>query len=51
MTPEEFARKIVELFDRSRESAKLASRAREHVVATRDMGVLTERLVESYRRA
>ena len=32
-----------------RKRAKLACRAREQVVATRDMRVLTERLVESYR--
>ncbi|HEX5226419.1 MAG TPA: glycosyltransferase, partial [Bryobacteraceae bacterium] len=47
--PTEFARKIVELFDDSEKARKLACRAREHVVATRDMRVLTERLVESYR--
>jgi GT2 family glycosyltransferase len=47
--PAEFARKIVELFDDPEKARKLACRAREHVVATRDMRVLTERLVESYR--
>jgi O-antigen biosynthesis protein len=47
--PAEFARKIVELFDDSEKARKLACRAREQVVATRDMRVLTERLVESYR--
>ncbi len=47
--PDEFARKIVELFDHPEQARKLACRAREQVVATRDMRVLTERLVESYR--
>jgi glycosyltransferase involved in cell wall biosynthesis len=47
--PGEFARKIVELFDDPEKARKLACRAREQVVATRDMRVLTERLVESYR--
>ena len=47
--PADFARKIVELFDDSEKARKLACHAREQVVATRDMRVLTERLVESYR--
>jgi len=47
--PVEFAQKIVELFDDPEKARKLACRAREQVVATRDMRVLTERLVESYR--
>jgi O-antigen biosynthesis protein len=47
--PAEFARKIVELFEDPERAGKLACRARERVVATRDMRVLTERLVESYR--
>ncbi len=47
--PAEFARKIVELFDDTEKAQQLACRAREQVVATRDMRVLTERLVESYR--
>ena len=47
--PAEFASKIVELFDNPEKARKLACRAREQVVATRDMRVLTERLVESYR--
>ena len=47
--PLEFARKIVELFDDREKARALACRARERVVATRDMRVLTERLVESYR--
>jgi O-antigen biosynthesis protein len=47
--PASFAQKIVELFDDPEKAQKLACRAREQVVATRDMRVLTERLVESYR--
>jgi GT2 family glycosyltransferase/glycosyltransferase involved in cell wall biosynthesis len=47
--PLEFAQKIVELFDNVEKANGLACRARERVVATRDMRVLTERLVESYR--
>lgn len=47
--PAEFARKIVELFTDSEKARVLAERARERVVATRDMGVLTRNLVESYR--
>ena len=47
--PAEFARKILELFDDAEKATTLACRAREQVVATRDMRVLTERLVESYR--
>jgi GT2 family glycosyltransferase/glycosyltransferase involved in cell wall biosynthesis len=47
--PTEFARKIVELFEDPEKARRLACRAREQVVATRDMRVLTERLMESYR--
>jgi glycosyltransferase involved in cell wall biosynthesis len=47
--PADFARKIVDMFDEPEKARKLACRAREQVVATRDMRVLTERLVESYR--
>jgi GT2 family glycosyltransferase len=48
-SPEEFAEKILELFADPEKAAALAQRAREHVVATRDMGVLTRKLLESYR--
>jgi GT2 family glycosyltransferase/glycosyltransferase involved in cell wall biosynthesis len=48
--PLEFAQKIVELFDDGEKARGLACRARERVVETRDMRVLTERLVESYRQ-
>ena len=47
--PAAFAHKIVELFEDQEKARGLACRARERVVATRDMRVLTERLVESYR--
>jgi glycosyltransferase involved in cell wall biosynthesis len=47
--PLEFAHKIVELFEDAEKARGLACRARERVVETRDMRVLTERLVESYR--
>jgi len=47
--PSEFAQKIVELFDDPEKARELACRARDQVVATRDMRVLTERLVASYR--
>jgi GT2 family glycosyltransferase len=44
----EFAEKIVELFEDGDKARGLAGRARERVVETRDMRVLTERLVGSY---
>ena len=47
--PAEFARKIVELFDDVGQAHKLACRAREQVTTTRDMRVLTGKLVDSYR--
>lgn len=47
--PADFAQKIVELFDDPEKARKLACRAREQVVATRDMRVLTNKLVETYR--
>jgi len=47
--PTEFAQRIVELFDDPEKAGELACQARRRVVATRDMRVLTERLVESYR--
>jgi GT2 family glycosyltransferase/glycosyltransferase involved in cell wall biosynthesis len=49
--PAEFAGKIVELFTDGEKARGLAERARERVVATRDMGVLTRQLVDSYRKA
>jgi O-antigen biosynthesis protein len=47
--PAEFADKIVALFNDSAKAAGMAQRARERVVSTRDMSVLTHKLVESYR--
>ena len=47
--PDEFAAKIVELFGDHQKAQTLACRARERVVATRDMAVLTGRLLQSYR--
>ena len=47
--PVQFADKILELFADAGMARNMASRARERVAATRDMPVLTERLVESYR--
>ncbi|MBV9769105.1 MAG: glycosyltransferase, partial [Bryobacterales bacterium] len=46
--PLEFAQRIVELFNDPAKARKLACRAREKVVATRDMRALTKQLVESY---
>jgi glycosyltransferase involved in cell wall biosynthesis len=45
----EFAAKIVELFDDPGKARALAQRARDRVVSTRDMAVLTRNLVDSYR--
>jgi glycosyltransferase involved in cell wall biosynthesis len=47
--PAVFAQRIVELFEDPEKAHTLACRAREYVVATRDMRVLTERLAQSYR--
>jgi len=46
--PAAFAERILELFHDPATARQMACRAREHVVSTRDMRVLTERLVESY---
>ena len=47
--PTEFAVKIVALLEDTEKARGLAQRARERVVATRDMAVLTRNLVNSYR--
>jgi GT2 family glycosyltransferase len=47
--PSEFADKVAELFYDEEKARGLAYRARQRVMATRDMGVLTRNLVESYR--
>jgi GT2 family glycosyltransferase/glycosyltransferase involved in cell wall biosynthesis len=49
--PAEFASKTVELFNDAGKSREMARRARDQVVATRDMAVLTRQLVGSYRAA
>jgi glycosyltransferase involved in cell wall biosynthesis len=48
--PEQFASHVVELLQNPDEAVSMAQRARELVVNTRDMRVITERLVASYRR-
>jgi glycosyltransferase involved in cell wall biosynthesis len=50
-SPDEFAEKVAQLFSDRAKAAELAGRARERVVATRDMAVLTRRLLDSYRTA
>lgn len=47
--PAEFAARIIALFDDPQKAASMACRAREYVLATRDTGVLTGKLVQSYR--
>jgi GT2 family glycosyltransferase len=47
--PEAFARHVVHLLRHPEEAEALARRAREEVVAKRDMRAMTERLVECYR--
>src|SRR5260370_39973806 len=47
--PVEFAAKIVELFNDPAKARQLARQAREQVESTRDMALLTRRLVDSYR--
>jgi GT2 family glycosyltransferase/glycosyltransferase involved in cell wall biosynthesis len=47
--PEEFARHVVELLRNPQKAAAMAARAREGVVAKRDMRAMTRRLVDCYR--
>ena len=47
--PEQFAKKVVWLFDNPEKAAELAARARCEVTKNWDMAVLTRRLEESYR--
>jgi O-antigen biosynthesis protein len=49
--PEEFAEKVLRIFDDPPLAAKMAARARTEVVANWDMAAITRRLVESYRDA
>ncbi len=46
--PAGFAKRVVELFRDQQKARNLAARAREMVVRTRDMRVITSRLVQSY---
>ncbi|HXP86808.1 MAG TPA: glycosyltransferase [Bryobacteraceae bacterium] len=46
--PEGFARRTVELLQNPAQAEALARRARDQVVAARDMRAMTEKLVESY---
>ncbi len=50
-TPEAFAGKILDLFDRPEEAAAMARRARSMVETERNVRVITRQLVESYREA
>ena len=47
--PAGFAAHILDLFENPQKAAALACRAREEVVATKDMKAMTRRLVESYK--
>ncbi len=49
--PVEFAQKIVELFKDPEKAEALTHRARRHVEQTKDMGVMTGKLVANYRAA
>ena len=48
--PPEFARAVIELFERPEEAHELARRARSYVEQEHDCRVQTARLIESYRR-
>ena len=48
-TPEEFAEKVLYLFEQREEAVALAARARQEVVENWDMAILTKRLAENYR--
>jgi glycosyltransferase involved in cell wall biosynthesis len=47
--PDGFAERIVHLFDHPEEAIAMAERARQHVVARRDIPVMMRKLEESYR--
>ena len=47
--PVEFARHVIDLLRDTQKAAALAARAREDVVAKRDIRGMTERMVEAYR--
>jgi len=48
-SPEEFAQRVVDLLQHPEKAAVMACRARQEVVAKRDMRAMTERLADSYR--
>lgn len=48
-SPEEFARRVVDLLQHPEKAAAMACRAREEVVAKRDIRAMTERMVDCYR--
>ena len=50
-SPDDFAAKIVDLFDHPDQAQAMAQRARDHVVQNRDMRTMTARLEQSYRSA
>ncbi|MBC7925024.1 MAG: glycosyltransferase family 4 protein [Bryobacteraceae bacterium] len=47
-TPEEFAARVVDLLREEPKARSMAQRARDYLIATRDMRAITSRLVESY---
>jgi glycosyltransferase involved in cell wall biosynthesis len=49
--PNEFADRVMELFDNPERGCEMAARARKEVEANWDMPVITRRLLESYREA
>lgn len=48
-SPQDFARRVVELLQAPEKAAAMACRAREEVVAKRDIRAMTGRMVECYR--
>ena len=48
-SPEEFARRVVDLLQHPEKAGAMACRAREEVVSKRDIRAMTERLVDCYR--
>ena len=49
--PGQFADQVLSIFADAAKASALAYRARQHVVATKDMGVMTKKLAENYREA
>jgi glycosyltransferase involved in cell wall biosynthesis len=48
--PAAFATKVIELFDNPAQAREMARRARQEMEAHRDIGTLTERLVQTYTK-